>query len=326
MVFKKGTVSKSTKQEQEQEQIFSWELLKSMKPEMENIMCPYSSSSLPSSQQLVVYGEPRFEEKQKESDPSICKACGGTSMYPFMSEGRDICQDCGFVGEIPIYVAHHSFTDGAIFSIIMHSSYKRIHYCNERIHQWMCLDNWLLSPSDLNLVRQEIAKLPLLKTSSSSSPLLLMNKDTSTLSVSLVPTPTPSRDPATTLSKNRIRLALKAMGRPELIERWVTILCQLSKTRPPSPDSELVQTIRQLFCYVEVAFNIHKPSERKSMIHYNFVFVRILQLLNQPQYFRFFPLLKSRAKVRSIDAVWEKIADYLGWSYIPLPNAKAFKM
>ena len=51
----------------------------------------------------------------------------------------------------------------------------------------------------------------------------------------------------------------------------------MTKNAPPQPDSEVVERIRQLFLYVEVAFNVHRPENRKSMIHYNFVFVRILQ-------------------------------------------------
>ena len=116
------------------------------------------------------------------------------------------------------------------------------------------------------------------------------------------------------------------MGRQKYIQKWVTIQCQLTKSQPPNPDCDVVEMVRKLFMFVEVAFNIHKPPNRKSMIHYNFVFVRIFQFLNKPNYHRYFPLLKSKAKVRALDATWKKMTDHLGWKYLPLPSSKAFKM
>jgi hypothetical protein len=89
---------------------------------------------------------------------------------------------------------------------------------------------------------------------------------------------------------------------------------------------QVVEKIRQLFLYVEVAFNRNRPENRKSMIHYNFVFVRILQFLDKPDYFKYFPLLKSKAKVRALDMTWKKMTDHLGWKYMPLPSSKAFKI
>ena len=329
MVFKKGSVEKQSPEDDAFDAFVSWRILESMTNEANPV------TLTPEETQMALVPFP-FRRQEYVLRPNyntrICDLCGDVNVTEMYADGNFVCQACGYVSSMPVYVDCKTLNDGTIATVLMHSSYKRIHYCNEKIHQWLCRDHWSLPQSDLSLLRHVLVLQQQQQHQKQQQQQLaislasLADHDTST--PLLVATPVAAASSSTSLpfiSKNRIRVALRAIGKPHLVERWVTILCQLSKTGPPSPDSYMVQTMRELFCYIEIAFNIHKPHDRKSMIHYNFVFVRILQFLEQPQYYRFFPLLKSRAKVRSIDAVWRKIADCLGWKYLPLPNAKAFK-
>jgi len=322
MVFKKGSVEKQSSSDDEFDASLAWKTLESLMNASQDHE-PVTEQEHQYSLIPVPFRRPEYVPRP-DTSTLVCDLCGDINVTEIYADGNFVCQACGYVSSMPVYVDCKILHDGTIATVLMHSSYKRIHYCNERIHQWLCRDHWMLPPSELTLLRHMLMQ-------QANTPLAISNGDPGNAETAMV-VATPMAPPTHVssgglpfISKNKIRIALRAIGKPHLVERWVTILCQLSKTGPPCPDSYMVQTMRELFCYIEIAFNIHKPHDRKSMIHYNFVFVRILQFLGQTQYYRFFPLLKSRAKVRSIDAVWHKIADCLGWKYLPIPNAKAFK-
>ena len=343
MVFAKGSVEKQTKEEDEFDEIISWHILERIKNNVLYTLTPVELNNAKSPQDALIVAPflpatPLYSPKDPREmvmDLTVCDMCGRPHVAEFYADGNYVCQSCGYVrNNTPVFFEQKTLNNGVVSTVLMQSSYKRIHYWNERMHQWLCFEPWLLDRTDLDRLRLALASMTTSSSSSSSlsSPTQPQSSPSCSQSTALTLTTTCSScTPSTSgtsmyVSKTKIRNALRMIGHPELVEKWVTILCQLSKTRPPSPDGDVVLTMRELFMYIEIAFMIHKPKDRKSMIHYNFVFVRILQFLNQPQFYRYFPLLKSRAKVRSIDAVWHKMADYLGWKYLPLPNAKAFKM
>lgn len=127
------------------------------------------------------------------------------------------------------------------------------------------------------------------------------------------------------VTKTTIRAALRQLHLPKYIERWVSIWCDLTGEKPPVLSGDEVQRMRSLFVMVERAFMVHKPDNRKAMIHYNFVFVRMLQILNLPHLYRFFPQLKSKSKFRHIDAVWECMCKWLNVPYLPFPHVKGLR-
>jgi hypothetical protein len=51
----------------------------------------------------------------------------------------------------------------------------------------------------------------------------------------------------------------------------------------------------------------------------NYTFVRIFQLLGCPEFGCFFPLVKSKAKLEALDAMWFGICDNLGWPIAKWP-------
>ena len=302
MVFAKGTFAKLSKEENEEDINDSWLIL--------NVMDAFAKETGPECQALAIRAEEREQEYLVHTGSVMAQSeCCHSEIDVMYKDGDAVCSACGRVQPVPIYVDPFSMSNTFIQNCIFQSSYKRIHYCNERIYQWLCRDAWQMHPVELKELRIIIASY----TPVTAKPAIMDGC-----------VPTPHAPPSFT--KTRIRMGLRKMGRPKFIEKWVTIQCQLTKEQPPNPDDELVETMRKLFLYVEVAFNRNRPENRKSMIHYNFVFVRIFQFLNKPEYFKFFPLLKSKAKVRALDQTWKKMTDHLGWKYLPLPSSKAFKI
>ena len=127
------------------------------------------------------------------------------------------------------------------------------------------------------------------------------------------------------VTKTKIRVALRSLNLAKYIERWVSIWCSITGERPPVVSSQDMERMRSLFVQIERAFMVHKPDKRKAMINYNFVFVRILQILDLPEYYRFFPQLKSKAKFRHIDAIWGEMCKWLNVPYLPFPHVKGLR-
>ncbi|MGA9042334.1 MAG: hypothetical protein WB421_17505 [Terriglobales bacterium] len=205
-----------------------------------------------------------------------------------MKDGFFVCIDCGYVNKIPIYVM--SYNDSYVQFLgncSSGSSYKRTHYFNDKVNQWSCRDS-NFSRHDLEEVKDFL--------------------------------------PASGIvTKKTIRSALRLMGRAKDGENWIFIQCQLTNTSPPLVHNDLIEQMKRMFTGIEIAFEHCKPEKRKCMVHYNYIFVRILQFLNKPEFFKYFPLLKSKTKVRAIDDVWKQICHRMALDYTPLPTPKMFK-
>ena len=207
------------------------------------------------------------------------------SPYEDLTNGDVVCTKCGLV------IADKVFTPleyiSATHSYHRKSIYRRAHHFNERIYQWTCRD----PPVDrmiLSLVTKELqTDLPVNKTKS--------------------------------------RMALRKHGGVKYIERWIQIYVHVTGCDAPTPSSMQVAAMKEMFLLWEQAFMANKPATRKCIINYNFIFVRMLQCLNMPEHYRWFPMLKSKAKVRALDGIWKDMCKSMGVEYLPVPSFKSLR-
>jgi len=128
-----------------------------------------------------------------------------------------------------------------------------------------------------------------------------------------------------TVTKTAIRAALREMRRRQYIENWIEIYCKITNTPYPAPDTDKLDWMKEIFCQYEVAFTKLKPEYRKAMLNYNYVFMRLLQTANMPEHFKWFPPLKSRVKLRSLDMMYDSMCGYLGIPNRPLPAGRTLR-
>ena len=209
--------------------------------------------------------------------------CTGVDWRIHEADGDYVCIGCGSVHSNMVM----QYDDQFFFT--KRSSYKRIHHWNERINQFLCLDN----PPPHHIFQSVREWF--------------------------------DARPGTPITKPKIREALRSMRQQKFVEKWIAIQCHLTDTPPPNPDAAVVERLRVMFATIERHFHNRKPAGRKSMINYNFLFVRTLQHLGQHQYIRFFPLLKSKNKIKQLDDVWRLICSDIDWPYLPLPSVKQFR-
>lgn len=129
------------------------------------------------------------------------------------------------------------------------------------------------------------------------------------------------------VTKTKIRAYLRTTKNQKFIENWIQIYCYVTGT--PSPGvvmrPEEVEWLYSMFLHIENAFNHVKPVHRKSMLNYNFLFVRLLQIIGRKELIQWFPQLKSRAKTKQLDAIWQDICVHTQLPFLPLPTVKALR-
>ena len=215
----------------------------------------------------------------------VVTRCDHNDVWFDRRQGSVVCLTCGFV------LADHIFTD-AYNNLTFTgdtwgkvSMYKRKHHFNERIAQW--------TVSRERVPDEIVAEV--------------------------------KRRVKGTVTKTAIRAALREIHARKYIENWIEIYCKITNTPYPAPDAYKLECMKELFSQYEVAFMKLKPEYRKAMLNYNYVFVRLLQTVNMPEHFKWFPPLKSRVKLRVLDAVYDSMCGYLGTTRIPLPVGKTLR-
>ena len=166
-----------------------------------------------------------------------------------------------------------------------HSLYRRKHHFNERLSQWLITTRRVDTETVLKV--KELIEM--------------------------------DGYPRTTVTKTRIRHALRKLGLAKHIENWIEIHCEITKRPYPVIEGCTLERIREHFLQIEVAFEKHRPDGRKCILSYNFIMSRILQVYNLTDHLKWFPPLKSRAKLKQLDVTWQHMARHMGLPSIPPP-------
>ena len=217
-----------------------------------------------------------------------CTACMGSSLHYSSSDsshpGSLVCEDCGVV------------QPGCCFYETMYgkdvarqgSNYKRIHHWHERISQLLLMESQI--PHDQML---QIAE----KLCDGSH---------------------------TTINKDSVRSVLRSLNLQLYIEKWLQIIFRCTKVAPPIPGPLLVNKLDEMFQSLQEPFNCFRSAKRKNFLNYNYVFCRLFQQLSCTQFCMFFPLIKSKQKLKQLDEMWGLMAASLRWELTPLVQVAPF--
>lgn len=104
------------------------------------------------------------------------------------------------------------------------------------------------------------------------------------------------------------------------LEKWLTIRYHLSGTQSTGRNMRwvILQRLRSLFDEIQRPFDkvIGRFPGRRSMLNYNFLIRRFLDLMNLRHLATDFPPLKTLAKQRRLIEIWRAIIAELRWPYI----------
>ena len=120
------------------------------------------------------------------------------------------------------------------------------------------------------------------------------------------------------ITKTNIRMALRSLKQARHIENWIEVYCHVCNEPYPAPPGEVLESITQMFARVEVAFMKNRPPGRKCILHYNYIFHRLFEVHGLPQFFKWFPPLKSKTKLTVLDKMWLDMTCTLGMTMTSL--------
>ena len=168
------------------------------------------------------------------------------------------------------------------------SNYKRIHHWHERISQLLLLES--------EIPQNEMLQIAEKLCDGSHS---VINKDS-------------------------VRAVLRSLGMQLYIEKWLQIIYRVTRIAPPIPGVLLINRLDDLFMLLQEPFDCYRVVKRKNFLNYNYVFCRLFQQLNCTQFSMFFPLIKSKTKLRQLDEMWAMMAKSLKWDIMPLASVVPF--
>ena len=228
------------------------------------------------------------EDRRIDLPSHCCVHCGGmeiiTSCRDSSWVGAQVCALCGVVQ--PGLVSFERMGRPRVGAPC--SNYKRIHHLHERVSQ-LLLQETDIPPDDMLAIGK----------------VLLSGQ-------------------YTVCSKETVRQSLRSLGLQKYIERWLQIVQKCTGQAPPVPGAALLMRLDEQFNELQRPFDSAKNEQRRNFLNYNFVLARLFQRLGVPEYSCFFPMIKSKSKIRALDQTYKKMCELAGWEYTALISVPPF--
>jgi len=219
---------------------------------------------------------------------SYCIACGrGRLTYAGSDSshpGSLVCDSCGVVQ--PGIVFYETMYDRDVARTS--SNYKRIHHWHERISQLLLMESQI-PDHEMLAIAEKLC----------DGTYAVINKDT-------------------------VRAVLRSLNMQLYIEKWLQIIYRCTRIAPPIPGNLLVHKLDEMFQLLQEPFDCFRVEKCKNFLNYNYVFCRLFQRLNCTQFCMFFPLIKSKQKLKQLDDMWNSMAATLRWEITPLAQVAPF--
>lgn len=254
-----------------------------------------------------------------------CANCRSMDFREEHSSGSVICMGCGLVqseilfldygyqesydvaGGFDVNTARTAFSREAVRTVHKNTQslpYKRQTYFNERLSQWQCNEP-RIPEEDMAAIKQlwdSYAKVAWPDTWAHKPPKERIGAVLTTLDSDLV----------------------KDGHRPRFVrvyyEKWLTIRAALTGYRSwgeyASP--RLIHALQRDFDRLQSSYDVRyrERFKRHSMISYNFIIRRLLELRGCHHMIEDFPPLKTTAKQKLLTRVWRDVCADLGWPYV----------
>lgn len=114
-----------------------------------------------------------------------------------------------------------------------------------------------------------------------------------------------------------MKTILKKLRMQQFYEHIPHIISKMTGKPPPTLSREVEERIKVMFREIQEPFTRFCPKDRTNFLSYSYVLHKFFQILKMPEFVKYFPLLKSREKLRLQDKIWRRICDELGWDFHP---------
>lgn len=223
--------------------------------------------------------------KHSRINLTFCGNCQSDSIYIDEDQHQKYCMKCG-ISEVCLnsmaksYEEEMSMKEKGNYDF----SYKKINHFQEWLNNFQSKEKTEIPDVIINkiiceLKKERIADLSLLKISD-------------------------------------IRRYLKKINESKYYEHVNLVLNKINNIPPFFLPAEIEKELRKMFCKIEEAYEIYKPSYRKNFLSYPYVIRKSLEIMGHTSLLVYFPLLKARDKLVFHDEIFKKICEYNGWKFI----------
>tara|TARA_R110002074_G_scaffold146791_4_gene296868 strand:- start:767 stop:1912 length:1146 start_codon:yes stop_codon:yes gene_type:complete len=216
-------------------------------------------------------------------DINICINCNQNSMRFKNKDSEIYCIICGNTETILIHTDKASFKD--VPKEITYFAYKRINHFNEWLAQIQAKETTSISMEIYNNILIELKKD--------------INIDKKNI------------------SHQKIREILKKLNYNKYYEHIPHFINVLTGKKTVEFIGNYEDKLRNMFKEIQIPFSKYCPEKRKNFLSYSYVLHKFCQLLELDDLLIYFPLLKSREKLKNQDIIWKNICNDLKWEFIP---------
>lgn len=238
---------------------------------------------------LEAIGEKSSSENNKSINHNtryMCDKCN-IDMFVQVSNATCICKKCGLC---KYYSSEHISQWSDEVEIIQPYLYKRINHFEDHLKRFQAKE----SKSVPDTLIQSI--------------LLELNKRKITEPKHLKP--------------KLIKDILRRIGQANYYDNVNSIICILTGKKAPKFTKELEEKLVVMFNMIQKPFekHKHKAGNRSNFPSYPYIIHKMLQIIGEKEpyvlkFLPWFPLLKSRDKLYTLDKIWEGITSELGWEF-----------
>lgn len=211
----------------------------------------------------------------------MCDICKH-EMNLLNSESRFICKKCGNIKYLIIDTDKPNYNESETQKQFY--PYKRMNHLTERLNQFQGKDNKQISEDDYKKIEDEIKK---------------NNIDVSKINVL------------------KMKKILKACKLCKYYEHISIIISKLTGKPLPCLNKDMEDKIKNYFRLIQEPFVKCCPIDRLNFLSYAYVIHKIFEILNLHEYLSYFPLLKSKEKLKIQDNLWEMICNYRDLPFYP---------
>jgi hypothetical protein len=213
-----------------------------------------------------------------------CKACGSEKLYTDEVASDTICMECGVCFPAELQCLNYAEEQEVNEKFVPVCGYKKENHLNEWILQFQGRETTTIPPEVLDQLRSEFKK----------EKIKSVNE----------------------ISREKVKMYLKKLKLSKYYEHSTHITHLLNGLKPPEMSRELEDRLRLMFREIQTPFDKHCPKNRNNFLSYSYVLYKFCELLGEDEYLPFFPLLKSKDKLRQQDTIWKNICKELQWEYI----------
>lgn len=112
-----------------------------------------------------------------------------------------------------------------------------------------------------------------------------------------------------TLTEEKVKKYLKKLQLNDYYDNVISIINRINNRPPFILTREIEMKIETMFQQIQAPFEKYKPDKRKNMISYSYILHQFFQILDLPEFSKYFSLLKSPDKLRQNDEIFKKIVE-----------------